>query len=291
MKPRARLNQPNASLPKQNLPNQDLNRQRSGFTTLEMLLAMAVLGIILTIAANFLQVNQRVSDAQQARTTSLEDARLAASRLAETINQAAYIFPASQRIQVTAGLIGRGAPNQVITGAKALALLIPDGLNSTPRKYHGVIFYLADRTKFLIDLPNLPSNRVGPWVLIEARSGLDGPGALTWARDSLPSPTWAASLKEGVLVDGMIEDGPGVGAGLGTNLMRSASFSPSAGIDQATFNAGLRANNPTITDANALLLGIGFQLSLRVSPSGQTATGTPSSLIPGLGTARNIPRR
>jgi type II secretory pathway pseudopilin PulG len=285
MKPRAHQHQ-NRQTP---------NGKKIGFTTLEMLLAMAVLGIILTIAANLLQVNQRVSDAQQARTTSLEDARLAASRIAETINQAAYIFPAGKRIQVMDGLVGQGGttvvPNEVTTGATALALLVPDGLSSTPRRYHGVIFYLAKRTKFLSDLPNLPSNRIGPLVLIEARSGLEGVGAITWARDSLPSPIWAAGLKEGVLVDGMIEEGPGVGTGLGTNLMRSASFSPSAGIDQTTFNAGLRANNPVISDANALLLGIGFQLSLRVSPPGQSVTSTPSSLIPGLGTARNIPRR
>ena len=281
MRPRARLNQ------------HDLGfyRQRSGFTTLEMLLAMAVLGIILTIAANLLQTSQKVTDAQQARTSSLEDARSAASRMAETINQAAYIFPAGKRIQFTADQTGRDIPNEITTGSSALALLVPDGLNSTPRRYHGVIFYLADRTEFSNDLPNLPSNRIGPWALIEARSGLDGAGALTWARDSLPSPTWAASLKEGVLADGMVEEGSGVGAGLGTNLMRSASFSPSAGIDQTTFSAGLRANYPAMTDANALLLGVGFQLSVRVSPTGQTVTSTPSSLIPGLGTARNIPRR
>jgi prepilin-type N-terminal cleavage/methylation domain-containing protein len=265
------------------------NGKKSGFTTLEMLLAMAVLGIILTIAANLLQTNQKVTDAQQARTTSLEDARLAASRIAETINQAAYIFPAGKSITV-GGLTGQGVSNQMTTGSNGLALLVPDG--QTPARYHGVIFYLADRTKFLNDLPNLPSNRIGPQVLVEARTGNDSdPGGLEWPRNSLPSLTWVASIKEGVLVDGMIEEGSTVGTGLGTNLMRSASFSPSAGIDQTAFTSGLRVNNPVITDAKALLLGIGFQLSLRVSPAGQTATSTPSSLIPGLGTARNVPRR
>jgi prepilin-type N-terminal cleavage/methylation domain-containing protein len=261
--------------------------QRFGFTTLEMLLAMAVLGLILAIAAALLQTNQRVSDAQQARTNSLEDARMAASRMAETINQAAYIYPAGK--QITSGT-GLGGVNGVTTGTDALALLVPDGLNSTPRRYHGVVFYLADRQKFLADLPNLPGNRIAPWVLVEARTGLDGTGAITWALDTLPPLVWSASINEGVLVDGMINKLEG-GAKTGSDLMRDASFSPSTGVDKTVFNAGLRVNNPGKSAADALLLGVGFQLSIRVSAVGQAASTTPSALISGLGTARNVPRR
>jgi prepilin-type N-terminal cleavage/methylation domain-containing protein len=265
--------------------------QHSGFTTLEMLLAMAVLGVILTIAAALLQTNQRVSDAQQARTNSLEDARMAASRMAETINQAAYIYPAGK--QITSG-IGLGGVNGVTTGTDALALLVPDGLNSTPRRYHGVVFYLADRQKFLADLPNLPSNRIAPWVLVEARTGLDGAGAITWALDTLPPLDWSARINEGVLVDGMVNKVEG-GAKSGSDLMRDASFSPSAGID-SIFSGGIREKDitkpqPKMSDADALLLGVSFQLSIRVSAVGQAASTTPSTLIPGLGTARNVPRR
>jgi prepilin-type N-terminal cleavage/methylation domain-containing protein len=262
--------------------------QRSGFTTLEMLLAMAVLGLILAIAAALLQTNQRVSDAQQARTNSLEDARLAASRMAETINQAAYIYPAGKRIRLLSG-IGLGGASGVTTGADALALLVPDGLNSTPRRYHGVVFYLADRQKFLTDLPNLPSNRIAPWVLVEARTGLDGTGAIEWARDTLPILNWDAVINEGVLVDGMVDDGSN--STNNANLMVDASFSPSAGIDQTVFNAGLRGNKPDKSAANALLLGVSFRLSVRVSAVGQAVSNTPSTLIAGLGTARNVPRR
>jgi prepilin-type N-terminal cleavage/methylation domain-containing protein len=261
--------------------------QRSGFTTLEMLLAMAVLGIILAIAAALLQTNQRASDAQQARTNSLEDARMAASRMAETINQATYIYPAGK--QITSGT-GLGGATGVTTGSDALALLVPDGLNSTPRRYHGVVFYLADRQKFLVDLPNLPSNRIAPWVLVEARTGLDGAGAITWALDKLPPLDWSASINEGVLVDGMINKLEG-GAKSGSDLMRDASFSPSAGVDKTVFNKGLRVNNSGMAAADALLLGVSFQLSIRVSAVGQAGSTTPSALIPGLGTARNVPRR
>ena len=78
---------PNWTEPNRAEPNR-ANSVRSfgihGFTILEMLLGMAVLGIILSIAANLLQSNQRLTDAQQARTVSLEDARMAASRMAET---------------------------------------------------------------------------------------------------------------------------------------------------------------------------------------------------------------
>jgi prepilin-type N-terminal cleavage/methylation domain-containing protein len=263
--------------------------QRFGFTTLEMLLAMAVLGLILAIAAALLQTNQRISDAQQARTNSLEDARMAASRMAETINQAAYIYPEGKQIRMTSG-IGLGGVNGVTTGINALALLVPDGLNSTPRRYHGVVFYLADRQKFLPDLPNLPSDRIAPWVLVEARTGLDGTGAIDWTLDTLPIVDWDAVINEGVLVDGMVNQATG-GKISGSNLMRDASFSPSAGIDKTVFNAGLRDKNSGTAAANALLLGVSFQLSIRVNAVGQAGSTTPSALIPGLGTARNVPRR
>jgi prepilin-type N-terminal cleavage/methylation domain-containing protein len=265
----------------------DRNPNRSGFTILEMLLAMMVIGIILTITAALLQTNQRVSDAQQARTNSLEDARMAASRMAETINQAAYIYPAGK--QITSGT-GLGGTNGVTTGSDALALLVPDRLNSTPRRYHGVVFYLADRQKFLADLPNLPSNRIAPWVLVEARTGLDGTGAISWPLDTLPILNWDAVINEGVLVDGMINKLEG-GAKTGSDLMVSPSFSPSAGVDKTIFNAGLRGKTNDKFAADALLLGMSFQLSVRVSAVGQAVTTSPSTLIPGLGTARNVPRR
>jgi type II secretory pathway pseudopilin PulG len=265
------------------------HKREVGFTTLEMLLAMVVLGVILMIAALLLQSNQQVSNAQQARTNSLDDARMAASRLAETINQAAYIYPAGQHLQVN-GLTGHGVANEITTGADALALLVPDGSNSMPRRYHGVVFYLADRQKFLADLPNLPSNRIAPWVLVEARTGLEGSGAIIWALDTLPTLDWGASINEGVLVDGMVNRLEG-GAESGSDLMGSASFSPSAGVDKTVFNTGLRGKTLDRSAANALLLGVSFQLSIRVSAIGQAASTTPSTLIPGLGTARNVPRR
>jgi hypothetical protein len=255
-----------------------------------MLIAMGVLGVILAIAAALLQSNQRATDAQQTRSNSLEDARQAATRITETINQAAYIYPAGKRIQVDAGLSGRGALNEVTTGADALALLVPDGLNTSPRQYHGVVFYVADRKKFLKDLPDLPSSRITPWVLVEARTGLEGSGAgaILWERNTLPVLKWEATINEGVLVDGVVDH---AGSSIGSDLMRNESFSPSEGIDKV-FLGGIRAQpNPSKFAANALLLGMGFQISIRVSPVGQAGSTTPNTVITGLGTARNVPRR
>jgi prepilin-type N-terminal cleavage/methylation domain-containing protein len=270
----------------------NLNGPKSGFTTLEMLLAMAVLGIILTIAAAFLQTNQRATDAQQARTTTLEDARLAASRIAETINQAAYIYPAGSRIQVNDGLVGTDGKNTVMTGRNALVLLVPEGSSGIP-EYRGVIFYLAARTTFLDVLPALSSDRIAQSVLVEARSSTTIP----WAKNQSnpPSSTWNVKMDEGVLIDGMVESSvsdcskPG---STGSVLMcDGASFSPSAGIDSTAFSGGLRANTTDMGNPRALLLGVGFKLAIRVSPAGQTATTAPTTTITSLGTARNVPRR
>jgi prepilin-type N-terminal cleavage/methylation domain-containing protein len=262
-----------------------------GFTTLEMLIAMGVLGVILTVAAALLQTNQRVSDAQQARTNSLEDARQAASRMAETINQAAYIYPAGQSIQVDDGLVGNTGKNRVMTGKDALALLLPEG-SSASRSYRGVVFYLAARTAFRDDLPDIPSSRIAQSVLVEARSSTTIP----WAQNQSSPPTaiWNVKMDEGVLVDGMVEmveSAKNDCSKVGSSLMCSASFSPSAGIDQTAFSGGLRADGPSINTAKALLLGVSFKLAIRVSPVGQTATTSPTTTITSLGTARNVPRR
>ena len=259
-----------------------------GFTTLEMLIAMGVLGIILTVAAALLQTNQRVSDAQQARTNSLEDARQAASRMAETINQAAYIYPAGQLIRVDDGLVGNDGKNGVMTGKDGLALLLPEG-SSASRSYRGVVFYLAARTAFRDDLPDISSNRIAQSVLVEARSSTTIP----WAQNqsSPPTPIWNVKMDEGVLVDGMVESPGNDCSKVGSSLMCSASFSPSAGIDQTAFSGGLRADLPNMNTAKALLLGVSFKLAIRVSPVGQTATTSPTTTITSLGTARNVPRR
>jgi prepilin-type N-terminal cleavage/methylation domain-containing protein len=260
------------------------SRRSQGFTIVEMLLGAALLGVVLVIATEFLNSNQRVTSEQQARNNSLEDGRAAMSRIGEVVNQAAYIYPSGITITGLSGLAGNGTAAQITTGNSAVVLLVPDNQSSTPKKYHGVVYYLATRshTKFSDDLPTLGTTQ------IEARTGLTGTGAITWNTNSNPATdltswTGVGSIPEGVLADGIIENE--------SNLMDSAKYSPSAGVDDSVFNSGLRNSSPAMTNTAARILGLGFQITTQVIPQGKTASTAAKTALRGLGTGRNIPRR
>jgi prepilin-type N-terminal cleavage/methylation domain-containing protein len=264
-----------------------------GFTILEMLLGMAILGIVLLVASALLQSNQAAASSQQARTTSLEDGRAAMSRIAETLSRAVYIYPSGITITVTSGLVGTGADktnptNSITTGTGAVAMLLYDGLNAATRGYYGVIFYVTDRnkTKFATDLSSLASDRIGQSVLVEARTTQIGTGPITWAVNANPALTskaWSVAIDEGVLADGVVSTA--------TNLMASASFSPSGGVDDLVFATGLRSQSPAVTLATARILGIGYNLGVQIVPPGKTLASTGPTLLRGLSSARSVPRR
>jgi prepilin-type N-terminal cleavage/methylation domain-containing protein len=261
-----------------------------GFTLVELLVGAGLLGIILTVATGFLQNNQQAMFGQQARNDSLEDGRAAMSRMGELVNQSAYVYPSGITISGLTGVVGNGTASQITTGSSALALLIPDNQGSTPKRYHGVIYYLTSRaaTKFSGDLPTSDANRIGESVLVEAKTGSSGAGALTWNDNTNPAidlANWsvATSIPEGVLADGLVA--------ANSNLMMNAKYSPIAGIDDTVFNSGLRGTNPAITTSSARILGIGFQINVNVTAPGQTLSTTSGTLLRGLGTGRNIPRR
>jgi prepilin-type N-terminal cleavage/methylation domain-containing protein len=264
-----------------------------GFTVLEMLLAMAILGIVLLVASALLQSNQAAASTQQARTTSLEDGRAAMSRIAETLSRAAYIYPSGITITVTSGLVGTGADktnptNSITTGADAVAMLLYDDKNASPRGYYGVIFYVTtrDKTKFASDLSSLPTDRIGQSVLVEARTTQTGAGPITWsvnANPALTSKAWSATMDEGVLADGVVSTS--------TNLMASAVFSPSGGVDDSVFTTGLRSKSPAMTLNTARILGVGYNLGVQIAPPGKTLASTGPTLLRGLSSARSVPRR
>jgi prepilin-type N-terminal cleavage/methylation domain-containing protein len=265
------------------------NRSR-GFTIVEMLLGAALLGVVLVVATEFLNSNQRVTSAQQATNDSLEDGRAAMSRIGEVVNAAAYVYPSGVTITGLTGLAGNGTAAQITTGASAVALLIPDNQGGNPKKYHGVIYYLTGRSnaKFSGDLPTLGTTQIGESVLVEARTGLSGVGAMTWNTNSNPATdliswTGVSSIPEGVLADGIVA--------AESNLMDSAKYSPSAGLDDAVFNNGLRNKTPAITNVAARILGLGFQITTQVVPQGKTLSTASKTVLRGLGTGRNIPRR
>ena len=258
------------------------NPKQGGFTLVELLISMAILGVILTVTSSILQVNQKGVNAQQSRTASTGDARAALTRISEQLAQAAYIYPSGITITVTSGVKGQGTINRVTTGANTIAVLVADGLNSSPPKYDGVIFYVTARSNFSADVATLPSGTFSPNVLVRAAVETTGAGLITWAINATPPTAWGAAAVEGVLADGIDTSR--------TNLMASATYSPTLGVDDTYFSSGLRGNNPAITAANALITSLGFQVAVNIAPNASSFSSSSGTVLRGLITARNIPR-
>lgn len=116
----------------------------SGFSLIELLVSMGILGILLALLSMFLVSNQRVTTSQITAATLENDTRLAFLRMNEVISQAQYIFPEGQT------LILNG--QTFTTGAQAIAVLIPTHTTycktSDPGSYCGYAFTVESRTPF-----------------------------------------------------------------------------------------------------------------------------------------------
>ena len=260
---RLRVNMVDTQTQRKHRPNRWLSQ---GFTLVELLIGMSILGVILLAAAGLLQGNQKLTGETQTRSNALGDARGAISRMTETISQAAYIYPENTIITVasTSDLVGMGTANEVKTGEDAIAVLISDG--NVPATYKGVIYYLADRADatFAADLPQLPADRIAQLVLVEAQTTSN----MAWAPKSIPLSNWTVDATEGVLVDGVDGDKDF------TKLMDSLQFAPTSGYDPGP-----------------LVSSVGYSVGIRVATTGKTVASSGTTVLRGLSNARNVPRR
>jgi prepilin-type N-terminal cleavage/methylation domain-containing protein len=252
-------------------------RNAAGFTLIELLIGMSILGVILLAASGLLQGNQKLTNDAQTRSNALGDARGAISRMTDTISQAAYIYPADSTISLSANnsVAGNVSSNQVNTGKKGVAVLITDG--AVPPKYQGVIYYLADRSQFASDLPQLPVDRVAQHVLVEVKTS----GTIDWPAKSLPVLNWAVDASEGVLVDG-IDD-----TMLETDLMMDHYFASESGSDGNVFQTA----NPLLDADNVLITTISYSIGIRVATNGRSLADSGTTVLRGLANSRNVPRR
>ncbi|WP_045234152.1 PilW family protein, partial [Deinococcus pimensis] len=155
--------------------------RRAGMTVVELLVGLAILGVVLFAALSLLTAGQDVTSFQQRRTLTLDDARAAMSRVVEVGSQASYVYPAGLTLTTGEGLRGARSEGELTTGRSALALLVWDGRSTSPPRYHAVVFYVADRARFAEDLPGTGQGS----ALVEATTEVPGvPGAITWPRNA-----------------------------------------------------------------------------------------------------------
>jgi prepilin-type N-terminal cleavage/methylation domain-containing protein len=120
-----------------------------GLSLVELLIAMAILGILLAMLSAFLIDNQRVTNTQITAATISNDLRLAHLRIGEIVSQAHYIYPSGQNLSL--------GTTTFTTGAAALAVLVPrgttyckaQGATATARDYCGFAYVIEDRTPYV----------------------------------------------------------------------------------------------------------------------------------------------
>jgi prepilin-type N-terminal cleavage/methylation domain-containing protein len=207
-----------------------INKQRLGLSLVELLIAMAILGILLATLSAFLISNQRVTSQQITAATLNNDLRLAFLRMSDVISQAQYIFPPDQKLMIN------GA--EYTTGAQALAVLVPAGTTYCPiaKDYCGFAFTIEDRTPFEDQL----GANAGTTNLALIETNLRG---IEWKKDQLPTAmptlyTWNTLNRFPITdsVDGVKSD--------------LASFDKLEPSKDTSFDKGFEVNKATITVAD-----------------------------------------
>lgn len=212
--------------------------RRQAFTLIEALVALFILGIVLTVASSFLSSNQRVATNNLVNSQVSDDLRLAQLRVSELVSQAAYIYP------VGVSIILPGATT-VTTGSSLLAFLVPwespycrDGNASNRTLYCAFIYRVEPRSSYS-SLLGLRKN-VSNWVLVERRYRW-----FDWSTGGPPATNWAG-LTQNPSFPGVIADSVNA---VKTNLVNGMSVSRvgSAFDRNLTYDTGggtVAVNNP-----------------------------------------------
>lgn len=179
-----------------------------GISLVELLVAMAVLALILSLSSRLIFQNQDITTRQVLAGRVNEDVRLATLRMSDVISQAAYIFPNNATITVQTGATNTA----VVTGDDALAVLVPPRTAYCPlttNQYCGFLYRLETRAPYVAELGNTPGNT--GWVLVEYQAR-----GLTWNANTNPisvASNWASAglRSRGVVADSVTDDGTNLG--------------------------------------------------------------------------------
>ncbi len=252
------------------------NPTPKGITLVELLVAMAVLAVILSLASRLIFQNQDITTRQVLAGRVNEDVRLAALRLSDVISQAGYIYPNNVTLTVQTG----STTTTVVTGDDALAVLLPPGSAYCPltaNQYCGFLYRLEPRAPYTAELGSTPGN--SGLVLVEYQAH-----GLTWNTNTNPvsvANNWtAASFKSrGVVADSVTDDG--------TDLSSLGFAGVKSEIDRSLL---IPASTVTVNTSspNALIGSVRIQISIAYTNGLQAsrqaeilARGIPRAVPPG----------
>lgn len=252
----------------------------AGFSLVELLISAAILGILLTTLALFLNSQQKVTTEQISQVTLTNAAKLSLERMQDIVAQANYIFPAGQTISLNNP--GQGKNLSIVTGSRTLAVLIPNGTSYcqltdlTAKRYCGFLWTIEGRGEYLSFLGN---HAVGSdYALIEYKV-MD----LSWAQFKNPAvelANWTASpTTVSPVVDGVDLATSSLAAE--TNLTLATV---TANFDGDTFKA--KGSGKKASDVDGLVSTVEPSLTLMAKNGAKTFSAKRSVVM----FARAIPR-
>ncbi len=230
--------------------------RRGGFTLIDLLVSMVILGVILIATTDLIVKNQQVANRQIVAQQAKEDARLALLRMSELFSGAAYVYPGDQLLALPDG-------SSITTGDSALAVLMPwggpycnDG-GSAPydpgsvnrNSYCAVIYALDERSKYVDVLGANP--KASDKVLVEhVIKWID------WPVNSLPTRDFSGmSQITGIVADSVAANHTTMEYSTGS--LSQVTHKP---IDPLLLSAH-ETSNPA--DAKALIDNVSVELGLK----------------------------
>ncbi len=259
-----------------------MNTQRNqhqkpkGISLVELLVAMAVLALVLSLSSRLIFQNQDITTRQVLAGRVNEDVRLAALRISDVVSQAGYIYPNNSTITVQTG----ATTTAVVTGDDALAVLVPPRTAYCPlttNQYCGYLYRLEARTPYAADLGNTPGN--SGFVLVEYQAR-----GLTWNANTNPTSvannwTSAGFRSRGVVADSVTDDGTDLSilsfAGIKSDIDRILA------IPSDTVSVNLNSANALIGSVR-IEVAIAYANGLRATrQSDILARGIPRAVPPG----------
>ncbi len=211
---------------------------RRGLTLVELLVAMAIAGVVLLLLTQAVIGSTRYSHRQSQRLTAQEDLRLAFLRLNEVGSSAAYIYP---EIKSSQPPIVLPDGTRLRTRKKALAFLVPKGTTYCPDEsgapqgaYCLFVYYWEKRNKHIPPLG--PSRDGSGWLLVEAKVRW-----VTWPINEVPPRDFSSggySLQKGVVLESLDR--------AHSDLTNDVRIALSDGLDSTLYKRGDVMNNGKI---------------------------------------------
>jgi prepilin-type N-terminal cleavage/methylation domain-containing protein len=228
-------------------------RHNLGLSLVELLIAMAILGILLAMLSAFLMSNQRVTTTQITAATLSNDVRLAHLRIGEIISQAHYIYPSGITLTINA--------KTFVTGKAGLAILVPrgttyckaEGASATTQDYCGFAYVIDDRSPYtsLLGLGN-PSSEV---IAEYKQEGLTWNPKDAVTNEKTPAELGVLTVWPNATANPVADSVDSAQTNLAGNLdpaLRKGAFDDKAGFDLTTPTDNAKALISAVTSTIAL---------------------------------------